>query len=258
MAAEKSAARTPNGPAPDAPISDTPIPDAADILVQLRALADEENRAGMARFGINVEGALGVSVTTLRTIARDVLRPIKRDPAARHSLAAALWKSGVHEARILAALVDDPSLVTREQMEAWVGVFDSWDLCDQVCANLFDRTELAWSAAAEWAGRDEEFVKRAGFALIAALAWHRREAEDERFIGYLPLIEREAVDERNFVKKAVNWALRQIGKRSAALNEAAVAVAARLRDSESRSARWVGSDAYRELTSAAVRERLGL
>ena len=235
-----------------------PPPDALAVIAYLRTLANEQNRAGMARFGINVEGALGVSVTTLRAVARDVLRPIKKDPAARHALAAELWDSGIHEARILAALVDDPTLVTREQMESWVAGFDSWDLCDQVCANLFDRTELAWRAAEQWAERDEEYVKRAGFALMAALAWHRKDAPDGRFLGYFPLIERGAEDGRNFVKKAVNWALRQIGKRSPGLNEAAVAVAARLRDSESSSTRWVGSDAYRELTSPAVRGRLGL
>lgn len=230
--------------------------EAAAILARLRALESAENRAGMARFGITVDNALGISVTTLRGIAREVLRPIRRDADARHTLAAGLWASGIHEARILAALVDEPSCVTREQMEAWVAVFDSWDLCDQVCANLFDKTELAWDAAAEWTGRDEEFVKRAGFSLIAALAWHRTDADDGCLARYLPLIEREAGDERNFVKKAVNWALRQIGKRSTALNAEAVRVAERLLDSTSRAARWVGSDAYRELTSDAVRARL--
>jgi len=248
VAAEKDAA----------PVPDALSPNAQAIVDYLRTLANEENRAGMARFGINVGSALGVSVTTLRAVARDVLRPIKKDLAARHALAAELWDSGIHEARIVAALVDDPTLVTREQMESWVAGFDSWDLCDQVCANLFDRTELAWRAAEQWAERDEEYVKRAGFALMAALAWHRKDAPDGRFLGYFPLIERGAEDGRNFVKKAVNWALRQIGKRSPGLNEAAVAVAVRLRDSESSSARWVGSDAYRELTSPAVRGRLGL
>jgi 3-methyladenine DNA glycosylase AlkD len=228
------------------------------VLSRLREIGSSENRAGMARFGININSAIGVSVTTLRAVAREVLRPIKHDAAARHVLAAGLWESGIHEARILAALVDEPTLVTREQMEQWVAAFDSWDLCDQVCANLFDRTELGWDAVVAWAARDEEYVKRAAFALLAALAWHRTDVPDSRLEAYLPLIEREAFDERNFVKKAVNWALRQIGKRSPELNVAAVAVAERLRHSESRAARWIGSDAYRELTGDAVRMRLGL
>lgn len=230
---------------------------AEEILARLRALESAENRAGMARFGIAVDNALGISVTALRKIARDVLRPIKKDAEVRHALAAELWASGIHEARILAALVDDPALLTREQMEAWAAAFDSWDLCDQVCANLFDKSELAWDAAEEWAVREAEFVKRAGFSLVAALAWHRREADDECFRRYLPIIEREAVDERNFVKKAVNWALRQIGKRSTVLHAEAVVVATRMKESTSRSARWAGADAYRELMSENVLRRLG-
>ena len=156
-----------------------------ETLDRLLSLANAENRAGMARFGITGANVLGISVTTLRGIARDVLRPMKRDAAARHELAGELWESGIHEARILAALVDDPSLVTREQMDAWAAAFDSWDLCDQVCANLFDRSDLAWEAAVDWAGRDEEFVRRAGFALMAALARHRPEAprSEERRVG---------------------------------------------------------------------------
>jgi 3-methyladenine DNA glycosylase AlkD len=231
---------------------------AYEIVERLRLLASEENRAGMARFGINTDRALGISVTTLRKEARGVLRPIKDDAQSRHTLAAGLWDSEIHEARILAALVDDPTLVTEEQMESWVVGFDSWDLCDQVCSNLFDRTELSWAKAAEWATRGAEFEKRAGFALMAALAWHRKDAPSERFRPFLALIEAEATDDRNFVRKAVNWALRQIGKRDAELNAEAVAVADRLRQSETRSARWIGSDAYRELTGDAVRGRLGL
>lgn len=229
----------------------------AELLARLHGLESAANRAGMARFGIAVDNALGISMTALRALAREVLRPIKRDAAARHELAAELWASGIHEARILASLVDDPALVTSEQMESWAAAFDSWDLCDQVCANLFDKTELAWTMAEQWATRDEEFVRRAAFSLMAALAWHRPEAAaDDRLAAYLPLIEAAATDERNFVKKAVNWALRQIGKRSTPLNAAAIVVAERLKESGSRSARWVGADAYRELTSDAVRARL--
>jgi 3-methyladenine DNA glycosylase AlkD len=231
---------------------------ADDILAELRSLANPENVAGMARYGISVAGTLGVSVPTLRGIAT-TLRPARRsEPAAVHALAERLWASQVHEARMLAGFIDVPGLVTREQMEEWAGDFDSWDICDQVCSNLFDKTPFAWEKAVEWSGRDEEFVKRAGFVLACALAVHDKKAPDEPFLEFLVLVEREAGDERNFVKKAVNWALRQIGKRDAALNEAAIGVARRLANSESKAARWVAADALRELTSLPVRTRLGL
>jgi 3-methyladenine DNA glycosylase AlkD len=202
----------------------------------------------MARFGIETGKALGVNIPTLRALARDIGRD--------HVLAEELWASGVHEARVLAALVDDPRLVSEEQMERWVVQLDSWDVCDGVCSTLFDRTPFAYSKAAEWSGRDPEFVKRAGFVLMAALAVHDKQAEDECFLEMLPLIERESHDERNFVKKAVNWALRSIGKRSPALNKEAVAVARRLADAEDSASRWVGKDALRELTSPAIARRL--
>ena len=186
-----------------------------DILQRLKSLANAENVAGMARFGINPQNTLGISVPVLRKMAREIGRD--------HALAQELWSSGVHEARILAALVDDPRLVTEAQMDAWAADFDSWDVCDQCCANLFDKTEPAYRKAVEWAARDEEFVKRAGFALMAALAWHDKRAPDEAFLAFLPVIQRESVDGRNFVRKAVNWALRTIGKRNAALNIRAIA-----------------------------------
>ena len=145
----------------DPSITGEPGHDAREALAALHARANPENAAGMARFGINPEGTLGVSMADLRGLARGILKGRKDDAAWRRALAASLWESGTHEARILAALVDEPSLVTREQMEAWTSAFDSWDVCDQVCANLYDRTPHAWDAAAEWAGRDEEFVKRA-------------------------------------------------------------------------------------------------
>lgn len=220
------------------------------IVDELRELGDPVNVEGMARFGINPEGTLGVSMPTLRSIAKHE----KRD----HALAAALWATGVHEARILAALVDEPAQVTEEQMERWVAAFDSWDVCDQVCCNLFDRTTLAWTKALEWSGRAATFEKRAGFALMAALAWHDKKAAPERFLPFLGTIAEGAPDDRNFVKKAVSWALRQIGKRDALLNAEAVAVATRLAESGERAARWVGRDALRELTSDAVRQRLSL
>ena len=208
----------------------------------------ERNRAGMARFGINIENAVGVSVTDLRRLARSIGRD--------HKLAADLWRSGVHEARVLACFVEVPEKVTLAQMERWVRAFDSWDLCDQVCANLFDRTPFAFDKAVEWAARDEEFVKRAGFALMAALAVHDKASPDRRFLPLLPIIEREARDERNFVKKAVNWALRQIGKRNRTLNTAAVRCARRIEKQDSGAARWIARDALRELEGDAVRSRL--
>jgi len=222
-------------------------PVAADQLIErLRAFANPENVAGMARFGINPAGTLGVSIPNIRALAKG-----RRD----HQLALDLWDSGIHEARILAAMVDDPAQVTESQMEAWVLDFDSWDVCDQVCMNLFDRVPNAFKKAEEWAGRPEEFVKRAGFALMAVLAWHHKTAPDERFLAFLPIIHREAGDKRNFVKKAVNWALRQIGKRNAALNQAAIKAAQELLGSESSTARWVASDALREFEKKSARDK---
>jgi 3-methyladenine DNA glycosylase AlkD len=219
-----------------------------DILERLKSLANAENVAGMARFGINPENTLGVSIPVLRKLAKE----IDRD----HELAQELWSSGVHEARILASMIDDPRLVTEEQMERWAAEFDSWDVCDQCCGNLFDKTEIAYRKAVEWAARDEEFVKRAGFALMAWLAFHDKRAPDEAFLGFLPVIKRESVDGRNYVKKAVNWALRHIGKRNAALNIMAIQMAKELQATGSKPARWIASDALRELTSGKVRERL--
>jgi 3-methyladenine DNA glycosylase AlkD len=223
-------------------------PTCAEIVSELESLADPANVAGMARYGINPENTLGVSIPRLRAMAKEIGRD--------HGLALELWASGIHEARILAGLVDDPAMVAAAQLERWVGDFDSWDVCDGVCGNLFDRTPFAWEKAAAWSARSEEFVKRAGFVLMAALAVHDKKAPDERFRNFLPLIEREAADERNFVKKAVNWALRQIGKRNRALNRDAIAAAKRIRKIDSRSARWIAADALRELESGAVRERL--
>jgi len=231
------------------------------ILTELEALGSAEDRAGMARYGIVVDRAYGVSVYELRRIAKRLGRD--------HDLALALWGTGVHEARLLAAFTDEPDRVDEDQMERWAADFDSWDVCDQVTTDLFDQTALAWPVAVAWSSRPEEWVKRGGFALMAGLAVHDKAAPDERFLELLPHIEREAFDERNFVKKAVNWALRNIGKRNLALNEAALASAQRIRaaadaraggprggDPGSRSARWVANDALRELASPKVRARL--
>jgi len=222
----------------------------AAILKELRSLGSEANRAGQARFGINTARAYGVSIANLRPIARR----LKRD----HELAAALWASGVHEARILAAFIDEPEKVTPDQMDAWVAEFDSWDLCDQVCGNLFDRTPFAEAKIRQWAKDEREFVRRAAFARMAMYAVHAKKIADERFLEFLPLIERHASDPRNFVKKAVNWALRQIGKRSGELHGPCLALAERLALSEDRTARWIGRDAARELAHPKQMTRLGL
>jgi len=221
---------------------------AEEILVQLNSLANPENVAGMARYSINPQGALGISMPTLRQIAKQAGRD--------HSLAEQLWASGLHEARILASLVDDPRLVTEQQIESWVVEFDSWDVCDQVCSNLFDRTPIAYQKAIEWSSRSAEFVKRAGFVLMAGLATHDKKARNERFEQFFPLIVREASDERNFVKKAVNWALRGIGKRNLYLNRRAIEIALEIQKSNSKAARWVAADALRELNNEKTLQRL--
>ena len=219
-----------------------------EILVQLNSLADPENVAGMARYGINPQGTLGISMPTLQQIAKQAGRD--------HSLAQQLWASGLHETRILASLVDDPRLVNEQQMESWVVDFDSWDVCDQVCGNLFDRTPYAYQKAIEWSNRSAEFVKRAGFVLMAGLATHDKKASDEQFEQFFPMIVREASDERNFVKKAVNWALRGIGKRNLYLNQRAVETALEIQVNNSKAARWVAADALRELNNEKTLQRL--
>jgi 3-methyladenine DNA glycosylase AlkD len=212
---------------------------AAAILAELKALGSETNRAGQARFGINTARAFGVSMAALRPLARR----LRRD----HALAAALWKSGVHEARILAALIDQPAKVTPAQMDRWAAAFDSWDLCDQTCSKLFVRTPFVEEKIAIWAKDEREFVRRAGFALLAAHTVHSK-LPDKELLKFLPLIERHATDPRNFVRKAVNWALRQIGKHSLTLHGPALTLAEKLAASSDKTARWIGKDAAKELT----------
>jgi 3-methyladenine DNA glycosylase AlkD len=223
-------------------------PTAADILLQLKSQANPANVTGMTRYGINPQGTLGIPMPDLRQIAKKAGRD--------HALAVQLWASGLHEARILASLVDDPRLVTDEQMETWALDFDSWDVCDQVCSNLFDRTTFAYHKAIAWSGRSEEFVKRAGFVLMAGLAVHDKKAGNEQFEQFFPLIVREAGDERNFVKKAVNWALRGIGKRNLYLNRRSVETAQEIQKMDSMAARWIAADAIRELTDEKTLRRL--
>ena len=229
------------------------------VMDELAAQASDESRAGMARYGINVAHAFGVSVYELRRMAKAL--------GTDHDLALALWDSGNHEARMLASMVDDSAAVTEVQMDEWAAAFDSWDVCDQVTSNLFDKTPFAYDKVREWSAAEDEWVKRASFAMAAALAVHDRAAPDERFLAILEPVRREAGDGRNFVKKAVNWALRNIGKRNAVLHAAAIdtaeailasaeaLAAADRRDPAARSARWVARDDVRELRSDKVLRR---
>jgi len=211
-------------------------------------MGDEKAVEGMARFGIQSSNSFGVSVPKLRTLAREVGR--------NHSLALKLWETGLHDARLLATMIDDPEEVTIDQMDKWVRDFDSWDVVDGSCGNLFDKTPFAVAKAKEWCIREEEFVKRAGFVLMAELAVHDKQAKDGLFLEFFPLIMGGASDERNFVKKAVNWSLRQIGKRNLKMNKAAVSTALKIQKMESGAAKWIASDTLRELKSPRVMKRL--
>jgi len=223
-------------------------PDVTTIIARLEELASPADAAGMARFGIRGARVLGVPVKTLRAIARETGRS--------HALAEGLWASGIHEARILASIIAEPKRVDPGQMERWVADLDSWDLCDQCCTNLWVRTPFARDTALEWSEREEEFVKRAGFVLMVQVAGKDKRVPVGLLHRYLARVEIAAEDERNFVKKAISWALREIGQRSPELHAAAVTVARRLQEAESRAARWVGSDALRELTSEKVAQRV--
>lgn len=219
-----------------------------DIIEKLKSLSNPKAVKGMARYGINPKSAYGVSIPSLRKMAKEI--------GENHRLAQQLWQSGVHEARILASIIDSPEEVSEEQMEKWVKDFDSWDVCDQCCLNLFKKTQFANRKAIEWAARDEEFIKRAGFVLMACLAVSDKKADDKQFEVFFPLIKREAIDRRNYAKKAVNWALRQIGKRNLNLNKRASKTAREIQEINSKTAKWIASDALRELTSQKVQERL--
>ena len=224
----------------------------AEVLKQLESLGSRENVAGMERFGIVTPSSFGVSTAVLKQYARE----IKKHASDRHTLALELWGTGNYEARAIAFLIDDPKKVTPVQMEDWAADFDNWATVDGTCSYLFCRTPYAYEKAFEWPGRNEEFVKRAAFSLMAYLAVHDKRADDEKLASYLPVIERYSDDDRNFVRKAVNWALRQIGKRSLALNKLAIDTAERIKMQNTKPARWIASDALRELRSAKVIERL--
>ncbi|MBE0642514.1 MAG: DNA alkylation repair protein [Bacteroidetes bacterium] len=218
------------------------------IIDELRSQANEVNRSGMARYGINTERAFGMSIPPLRAMGKLLGR--------NHDRALTLWESGWHEARLLAVFTDEPSKVTEAQMDAWALDFNSWDITDQCCSNLFIHTPYAVEKVRQWAVREEEFVRRAAFAMLAALAVHSRTLVDGDFRTLLPLIAAAAEDERNFVKKAVNWALRQIGKRNLALHADAIALAEELAQRASRSSRWIARDALRELHNQGTIERI--
>jgi len=218
------------------------------IIGELKKHTNVENLKGMARFGINIEKAFGINIPILREIAKKNKN--------NHSLALQLWETNLHEACILATMVDNPKLVTETQLENWVLDFNSWDICDQCCANLFEDTPFAYHKAMEWSYRKEEYVKRAGFVMMARLAISDKKAEDAKFEPFLIRMLEEAGDERNFVKKAINWALRQTGKRSFRMNEAALATAKEMLRLDPKSAKWIATDAIRELTNANIIKRI--
>lgn len=219
-----------------------------EIMRKLKSLSNPKAVEGMARYGINPENTYGVSIPNLRAMAKELGK--------NHEMAMRLWGSRIHEARILASMVDEADKVTELQMEGWVKDFDSWDVCDQVCMNLFEDIPLAYRKCVEWSKREEEFVKRAGFVLMARLAVSDKKAEDKKFKKFLPIIKREAIDNRNYVRKAVNWALRQIGKRNITLNGEAIKTAREIQEMDSKTARWVASNAIRELTGESIQKRL--
>ena len=219
-----------------------------EALAYLKRRGSGKNVEGMARYGIRAKKAFGVSMAAMRELAKKYGRS--------HELAEALWKTGWYEARILASFVDEPERVTPGQMDRWCRDFDNWAVCDTVCFHLFDKTPHAFKKIAQWSQNDEEFVKRAAFALLASTALHDRKSGDAPFALCLRLVEGAATDDRNFVKKGVSWGLRGVGRRSAALHEAAVALAKRLSSSTSATARWIGRDALKDLTRPAVTRRL--
>lgn len=224
---------------------------AREIIKKLESLENAANVAGMTRFGITAKKAFGVSAPVLKEIAKDV----KKQTENRHKLAFELWKSGIHEARIIAYLIDDPKEVTPAQMDSWTADFDNWAICDGACGHLFRKTKHAYAKAFEWSEREEEFVKRAGIVLMAYLAVHDKKATDEAIAQFLPVLEARAGDARNFVKKAVNWSLRQIGKRNANLNTLSIETAERIKAQNTKSARWIAADALRELKGEKIQAK---
>jgi len=216
------------------------------VIANLKQHTNAQAVDGLARFGIRPAQALGISIPTLRKMAKEIGR--------NQVLAVALWVSGIHGARILASMIAEPQLVSAELMEEWANDFDAWDVCDQVCGNLFDKTPYACQKATERCQQEKEFVSRAGFVMMAELAVHDKQAQDEAFLQFFPLIKRYAGDERNFVKKAVNWVLRQIGKRNSSLRTLAVECAYEIQDMDSKTAHWVAKDALKELQAKEIKD----
>lgn len=221
---------------------------AGSIIKELKSLSNPVNVAGMARFGISSHKTFGVSIPELRRIAKE--------SGKNHKLAIDLWKSGYHEARIIASLTDEPEKVTSGQMDSWAGDFDSWDVCDQCCSNLFDKTPFAYDKIKKWSSSKKEFVKRAAFALLAVMAVHDKKAGDDVFVKFFPIIKRESTDERNFVRKAVNWALRSIGKRNEILRKKALKLSKDINKIDSKTAKWIAADVIRELESRSIINRV--
>jgi 3-methyladenine DNA glycosylase AlkD len=219
-----------------------------EIIQELEAMSNPQDVEGMARFGINPQKTYAVRIPELRKIAKKAGK--------NHKLAERLWDAGYRETRILACMVEDPKQVTSEQMDVWAGEFDYWEICDQCCMKLFRMTPFAYQKVFQWSGSEEEFKKRAAFTLIAVLAVHDKKANDEKFEQFFPLIIKESIDERNYVKKAVNWALRHIGKNNTSLNKKAIVVASEIKKMDSKSAKWIAADALRELESEKVQERI--
>ncbi len=225
---------------------------ADEVIAELRELADPSRGDVFKRFAITTPLWLGISTPEVKTFAKEV----KKVVTDRHELASELWKSRIYEARAVAFLIDDPKLVTPEQMDAWCADFDNWATVDGACGYLFCRTPYAYDKAVEWCEREPEFEKRAAFSLMAYLAVHDKKAADDKLAAFLPLIEKHSDDERNFVKKAVNWALRQIGKRNLELNGLAIDTAERIKAPGTKSGRWIAADALRELTNEKVVSRI--
>ncbi len=219
-----------------------------EIIRELEALSNPHEVEGMARFGINPQKVYAVRIPELRKIAKKAGK--------NHKLAVKLWETGYRETRTLACMIDDPKQVTTEQMDLWASEFDYWEICDQCCMKLFRLAPFAYQKVFQWSESEEEFKKRAAFALIAVLAVHDKDAPDEKFEQFFPLIIKESVDDRKYVKKAVNWALRHIGKKNIDLNKKAIVVASEIKKMDSKSAKWIATDALRELKSEKVKERL--
>jgi len=222
--------------------------DLEEVIKQLKSMGNPKNVEGMARYGINPKNNLGVSIYKLRPFAKEIGKD--------HELSLKLWKSGIHDARLLAVFIEDISKVTEEQMDLWAQDFDSWDVCDQACTSLFDASPLAWKKARDWAECKEEFVKRAAFSLLAGLAVHDKTASNEKFTNFSDILKKHSTDERNYVKKAINWAVRNIGKRNQFLNKKMIELSREIQLIDSKSARWIANDAIRELTSEKIKQRL--